>query len=466
MSLTKNKSGRKRHDEVEILLGLLQGRWEASRFGPLTVEGLAVRYDGASTEVKTPHMAQSADGRLFLGSWRADLKALASNPNSLKWSLGDPAEDVIHWRRVAPVASQVPQRRQTAAAVQSPVPATRTGKASSNALPGSAREPGLTAFREDAVSLPEEQDRPRERRRGRQRVATEPSPRRDRARASKLGHRPPRSPQQCSPSQRIPGAGRGRSRGSDGLGGGEQNAGHVHPSGRSLVSGTGSVMSPPLEVMSVASASDDSDAAPVSSLGRRLTQKNRHTPAAARRTISGAKPALADSKLPPPDGPPVRRLVADKNKVPDVSEQRRRPRVGGARDCEESCEEERFHEENELHDSAAGGPTCAGCCEPLRLVKSLTEVEGEVCCTCRRTMDRAVPLLVCTLGADWSGQVSTAARVGRLRETMTGCGYVICAGCATLPHSCRQPSRTTRASGGQKRRVCGRAVFGPTRSVW
>ena len=106
-------------ESLSLLRGLLQGRWEATRFGPLTVDGFAVSYDSAPSDAVPPRITPTVDG-IALGRWRAKVD-FSSRENTLVWTLiDDPSgKDVIRWARTgvearseaAPSAQNTRQQR-------------------------------------------------------------------------------------------------------------------------------------------------------------------------------------------------------------------------------------------------------------------------------------------------------------------------------------------------------------------
>lgn len=74
----------------------LQGRWDATRYGPLCVSGDAVRYDACDQGQEPLRLGVAPDGRITLLSWSAQAQP---GVQTLRWTDGD-AADVIIWVRM------------------------------------------------------------------------------------------------------------------------------------------------------------------------------------------------------------------------------------------------------------------------------------------------------------------------------------------------------------------------------
>jgi len=87
---------------------VLQGRWEATSFGPLTVNGRFVRYHSAGDQKL--QLVLAPDGRIALGDWRAQVETDGTFPGSICWTCEDDgtgSHPPIYWVRSSTPASRV-----------------------------------------------------------------------------------------------------------------------------------------------------------------------------------------------------------------------------------------------------------------------------------------------------------------------------------------------------------------------
>lgn len=75
----------------------LQGRWDATRYGPLCVQGDAVRYDACDQSQEPLRLGVSSDGRVTLLFWSVEAQP---GVQTLRWTRDGDAADVIIWVRM------------------------------------------------------------------------------------------------------------------------------------------------------------------------------------------------------------------------------------------------------------------------------------------------------------------------------------------------------------------------------
>jgi len=79
----------------------LQGRWEATPLGTLTVSGSLVKYDSQECEQRLV-LSLAPDGRVALGVWRTCIESKARFPDRLCWTCEDDVAGTnpLYWRRL------------------------------------------------------------------------------------------------------------------------------------------------------------------------------------------------------------------------------------------------------------------------------------------------------------------------------------------------------------------------------
>jgi len=79
----------------------LQGRWEATPLGMLTVSGSLVKYDNQESEQRLV-LSLAPDGRVALGVWRTCIDGKAKFPDRLCWTCEDDiaGANPLYWRRL------------------------------------------------------------------------------------------------------------------------------------------------------------------------------------------------------------------------------------------------------------------------------------------------------------------------------------------------------------------------------